>query len=178
MMQTLADHSDGTNPNEPHVEDVTGDVSVCLHSDEANSWGTTAASLVADLCADGTRLPVYWCGLYSPCMTLFLPVFIEGEIPSAQGIGGETPSPDSPWWTFHDVAQAAMSEGPEHRANIRATWKPLQEELLESAYDIAARGAEMMTDGHNSEAAKLTTEYMDLNFSRMMETARSLAGQG
>ena len=177
LMRTLADHSDGSNPDEPFVEDVTGDVSVCLHSDEANSWGTSAASLVADLCADGSRLPVYWCGLYSPCMTLFLPVFIEGELPAGQSIGGEKPSADSPWWTFHDIAMAAMADGPERRAAVRAAWKPLQAELLESAYEVAAKGGEMVASGRADEASRLTTSYMAENFDRMMDKACALAGQ-
>jgi dipeptidase len=177
LMRTLSDHGDGSSPSAPFVEDVTGDVSVCLHSDDRNSWGTTAASLVADLCADGSRLPVYWCGLYSPCMTLFLPVFIEGELPAGQSIGGKAPSGESPWWLFHNAAQSGMAEGPERRAQIRAAWKPLQAELLESAYDIAARGGEMVALGRADEAAKLTTEYMGENFGRMMDVARSLAGQ-
>lgn len=175
LMRVLADHSDGQNPDEPFVGDVRGNVSVCLHSDEARGWGTSAASLVADLCSDGSRLPVYWCGLYSPCMTLYLPTFIEGEIPQELSIGGKEPSDDSPWWTFQRLVQSGLKEGKERRDEIRAAWKPLQAELLESAYSVAKQGRGMFAGGNDADARRLLSSYMRENFTRMMETARALS---
>ena len=77
------------------MEDVEGDVSLCVHR-RGPTPASTAASVVADLCADGSRLPVYWCGMYSPCMTLFQPIFIDGQLPGVLGIGDERPGPGQP----------------------------------------------------------------------------------
>ena len=46
------------------------------------------------------RLPVYWCAMYSPCLSIYLPVFIEAELPPELSIGEQHPSADSPWWLF------------------------------------------------------------------------------
>ena len=173
MMSVISDHSSGENPDEPFVEDVEGDVSLCVHRRGPNP-ASTAASVVADLCADGSRLPVYWCGMYSPCMTLFQPVFIEGQLPEVLGIGGENPSPDSPWWLFNRLTNDGLRAGAERRAEIRAAWRPLQEELLESAYEIAVQAAELKSDDHQERAAALLTSYMAENTRRMLETARGL----
>lgn len=54
--------------------------SVCMHPVPDNVQSTTS-SVVADLWDDGSRLPVYWCCLYSPCMGVFFPIFLEGLIP-------------------------------------------------------------------------------------------------
>ncbi len=174
MMSVLSDHSDGSAPDEPFVEDVGGPVSLCVHRAGVESPGTTAASLVADLSADGARLPVYWCGLYSPCMTLFFPVFIEAELAAVLAIGDAQPSADSPWWLFHDLTHEELRDGPERRAEIRQGWAPLQRELLESAYDVAARGRVLMDDDREAEASSLLNEYMDGNVTSMLDTARSL----
>ena len=180
MMSVISDHSPGDTPDEPFVEDVNGGVSLCVHRDSP-APASTAASLIADLCADGTRLPVYWCGMYSPCMTLFQPMFIDGQLPEVMGVGGERPSADSPWWLFHRLTNDGLRAGPERRAEIRSTWRPLQEEMFESAYDIAARAAELQADGETARASALLTSYMAKNTRRMLETGRGLltgAGAG
>ncbi|MEZ4709110.1 MAG: hypothetical protein R3A44_18025 [Caldilineaceae bacterium] len=75
MMAILSDHGDGVAPDEPFQTQVRSSTGICRHPEADGSGGCTAASLVADLCADGSRLPVYWCSFYSPCLGLFLPIF-------------------------------------------------------------------------------------------------------
>jgi dipeptidase len=175
VMRVLSDHSDGSNPSEPFVEDVRGSVSICLHRDDPVNPGSSAASLVADLCADGSRLPVYWCGMYSPCMTLYMPVFIEGALPPRLAIGGKEPSDDSPWWAFYRLAQSGLREGKGRREQIRDAWRPLQLELMESAYEMAVIGRELVAEGRTADARKLLTGYMSQNFTRMTAIARALS---
>ena len=62
----------------------------------------------------------------------------------------------------------------ERRAEIRSTWRPLQEELFESAYDVAARAAQLQADGEAERASALLSSYMAENTRRMLETARGL----
>lgn len=182
MMRTLADHADGKHPDEPWAEDVRGPVSVCMHRTEQyvvqggpfRYPGSTAASLVADFSADGRRLPVYWCGMYSPCMTLFQPVFVEGDLPPALAVGGEKPSDDSPWWMFHRLTHDGLRAGPARRAQIRAAWRPLQDELFESAYAMAKRGRELIADGAAARTKTLLTRFMAENTVRMLELGRSI----
>lgn len=174
VMKILSDHSSGDDPTEPFVDDVSGQLSVCLHRTEGEQRGVSAASLVADLCATGKRLPVYWCGMYSPCMTLFLPTFIEGDVPAALAIGDGVPSDDSPWWKFYRLTQSGIAGGAERRTEIRAGWAPLQAELMESAYEMARSGKELHDAGREADAARLLTGYMNENFDRMADIARSL----
>jgi len=91
MMAILSDHSNGQNPGEPFQSAISPPPGICVHSKEDGTGGNTAASLVADLCHDGSRLAVYWCSMYSPCFGIFLPMFIEGELPPrAVHRGGRT----------------------------------------------------------------------------------------
>lgn len=177
VMKVLSDHSDGEDSSEPFVENVNDQLSVCLHRTEGDAGGVSAASLVADLCATGERLPVYWCGMYSPCMTMFLPTFIEGDLPPALSIGDATPSDDSPWWMFYRLTHSAVKDGVEREHEIKAAWKPLQVELMESAYHMATRGRELIANGRPDGARDLLSGYMHENFVRMMEIGVSLERQ-
>ena len=82
----------------------------------------------------------------------------------------------SPWWLFRQLALSGLREGPERRSQIRTAWSGLQEDLFESAYEMASRGTEMLTAGRETEASRMLTEYMEHAVARMLDRARSLAG--
>jgi secernin len=174
MISVLTDHSDGANPDEPQVSDVAGNVSICLHRRAGDESGASTASLVADLCATGERLPVYWTGLYSPCMTVFMPMFIEGDIPASLAIGGETASNDSPWWDFYRLTHHGLQAGADARTEIRSELSVLQSELFDSAYDMAEKGRDLVQNGAQGAASDLLTKYMAENAQRVISKVKSM----
>ena len=176
MMALLRDHSDGENSEEPFCEEMPTSISICVHY-SGERRGNTAASLVADLCSDGSRLPVYWCSLYSPCLGVFLPMFIEGQVPPVLANGAAQPSDESPWWLFRALERSVRRGDQfdiESINTIRSTWAPLQEELLESAYGIATEGRELIDSGQREIASKILTEYMHCNVNRALPIAREM----
>ena len=170
----LTDHSDGQNPDEPHVIDVAGTTSICVHRTTGESRGASTASLVADLCATDERLPVYWCGMYSPCMTVFMPIFIEGDLPGSLSVAREQPSGDSPWWDFYRLTHYGLQAGAEVRAEIRSELLVFQNELFESAYEMAKQGRELIGNGANGAASELLTGYMAENVERVVSKVKML----
>lgn len=161
LMAILADHGDSTSalPTGP---------TLCMHPYPGGSWGNTAASLVADLCADGSRLPVYWCSFYSPCLGLFLPIFLEGTLPPALSLGGKDPSDDSPWWGFHRLG-ALVREEPEPWAGwVRGAWHAIQEELIAEAYPLARHAKQMLDTGEGGAARQLLSDFMERNTRQML----------
>ena len=175
MMSVLSDHlldEDPSNQPDPFPGSQRG---VCTHSDDGVARGTTAASVIADLNSDGSRLPIYWCNLYSPCMGLYFPVFMEGTLPPELAIGGKTRSSDSPWWLFYDITQSGLANGHERVAEVRAAWAPLQTELFESADALAVEAAGLVADGQADRANKQLTAFMAESVGRMMIIARNLA---
>jgi dipeptidase len=174
MMALLRDHSDGLSPEEPLQEEIRPGGGLCYHSEADGTGGNTAASLVADLCADGSRLPVYWCSFYSPCLGVFLPVFLEGILPPVLSLGSAEPDEASPWWRFHRLSRWARAE-PETRISLlRARWATFQEALLNSAYVMAAEGRQLLDAGQAAEAARLLTEYMARCVTRILAIAGEL----
>jgi len=177
LAAVLTDHSDGQDPDEPHVvdvADVAGGISICVHRTTGESRGASTASLVADLCATGERLPVYWCGMYSPCMTVFMPMFIEGNLPGSLAIARELPSDDSPWWDFYRLTHYGLRAGAEVRSQIRSDLQALQNELFESAYEMAEKGRDLVGNGADGAASELLTGYMAENAERVISKVKSL----
>jgi secernin len=174
MIDVLSDHwlnDDLSSPPNPYFGDHRG---ICTHTQPGGAPSTTAASIVTDLRADDTRLPVYWCNLYSPCMGLFVPVFLQGELPERLSTGGRAPTADSPWWTFHAITQDGLATGRERVEEIRSAWAPLQAELLQSAYVKAEVGRNLIARGAAHEASEMLTEYMADNVNRMMAITETL----
>lgn len=177
MMALLADHSGAENPNEPWQQQIQPGQGICVHYDKPESGGNTAASLIADLCADGSRLPVYWCSFYSPCLSLFFPVFIEGRLPEVLSVGSEDPTPDSPWWRFHRLVHLARHQGPAGIEAARARWAGIQQDLISSAYPLAAQAQTLIDAGQGTEAEQRLTSFMSDSVQRMLDTADELIEQ-
>ena len=175
MMALLSDHADGDSEPGGFVTDIDPGRGICMHSADSDGvGGNTAASLVADLCEDGSRLPIYWTSMYSPCLGVFLPVFLQGELPAALSLGGAEPSSESVWWTFRRLA-GAVAESPGRRAaEVRARRAGLQSELLETAYAVAAKAGRLLSGRRGREAELMLTDYMATNLSAAVKTAETL----
>ena len=180
MMSVLSDHSDASEPNEPFQTGINPGSGICVHfkqDDEGKvTSGNTAASLVADLCADESRLPIYWCSFYSPCLSLFYPVFIEAELPSVLAKGGEhaEDDPDSPWWKFHRLNVIAREGGADAVTLVRRRWQGLQEEMMSTAYDVAVEGKRLIDAGEHERAERMLTLYVNENVGIMLDTVVEL----
>ena len=174
MMALLSDHSDGNAPDEPFQTEISGAPSICVHHDDKGEGGNTAASLIAHLCNDGSRLPVYWCSFYSPCLAIFLPMFIEGELPRVLAMGDETPSDDSPWWLFRQLSLKLRLEEPELIPIVQAKWQELQTQLFTTAYEIAKEGKFLIERGCESTVNQLLTRYMAENVEMMLGVVRGM----
>ena len=174
MMAILSDHADGQSPQEDWQTTVRSSTGICRHPEPNGEGGCTAASLVAELCDNGERLPIYWCSLYSPCLSLFLPIFIEGQLPPVLTLGDATPSADSPWWLFHKLNQLVLTGAPDAANRVRARWQPFQETLLASAHEIAHQAKHLLDEGRAAEATAHLTRYMAANAAHMVEMVHTL----
>lgn len=170
MMDLLSDHSDGNDPDEPFKKEHGTNGGICVHTEV----GVSAASLVADLCADASRLPIYWCSFYSPCLGIFFPVFIEGRLPEVLGVGESQQSLRSPWWRFHKLAHLA-AEDPEGRIPIlHREWLEIQQQLFETAQEAAIKGRELLDKDQAEEANAYLTEYMEESVNVVLEKSSEL----
>jgi secernin len=79
VQRVMRDHYDG---GDVHVPGATPDdpryFSVCMHADPV---GTTTASMVIELHGDAGRPLVAWMALTNPCVSPYLPVFVDAPVP-------------------------------------------------------------------------------------------------
>jgi hypothetical protein len=101
-------------------------------------------------------------------------MFIEGDIPSVLAIGGQMESYDSPWWDFYRLTHYGLRSGAQARADIRAELAILQNELFESAYEMAVKGHDLVENGANGAASDLLTKYMAENTRRAISKVKSM----
>jgi dipeptidase len=174
MMAILSDHSDGARPDEPFQTTFGQQGGICVHTAADGTGGNTAASLVADLCADGSRLPVYWCSFYSPCVGAFLPLFSEGDLPQVLALGDREPDDASPWWLFHRLSAAIRAEPAKRAPIVRDRFRAMQEVWRVSAYDTAREGRRLLDRGETEAARRLLTGSMEESVTEALSAAREL----
>src|SRR5262249_20827655 len=59
-----------------------GPAALCQHG-TGSTPTYTAASLVVGLGKDTSKLTPVWCAFGPPCITVFFPIFLDGELPAA-----------------------------------------------------------------------------------------------
>ncbi len=143
LRTALRDHYGAATPGVELPFDDEQRFGICMHADPV---GTTTASMIAQLPADTDTAPRYWASLGSPCLGIFLPIFIAGELPAALALGGVEPTPDSPWWRFKTLLTLVEGDWPRHAAPVRATWDALEARLDAEAATVAGHETEFMGD--------------------------------
>jgi len=143
LRTALRDHYGAASPGVELPFDDEHRFGVCMHADPV---GTTTASMIAQLPADGAAPPRYWASLGSPCVGVFLPLFLAGELPAALALGGAEPTPDAPWWRFKELLTRVERDWPRHAAPVRAAWDALEARFDAEAATVAGHETEFMHD--------------------------------
>lgn len=90
--------------------------SVCMHAEPV---GTTTASVIAEIPPAADEPLTYWASLGSPCLGVFVPLYVDADVPAALGRGGEHPSGDSPWWQAKRILTLVEADWPQRAPRVR-----------------------------------------------------------
>jgi secernin len=144
---------------------------LCAHSDPV-SW--TTASLVAPLPADSSAPWPVWVAFATPCTGTYLPVYLDGVLPPALARGGEEPDPESAWWTFKRLQDAAAADWARHTPLLREAWAEFEDEVEaeRKAAEASARAASV--DGDRDAAALIVSDIMARTVEDAMKRAEML----
>jgi secernin len=132
MMSFLRDHGDGDRRTPANFGPT-----VCMHP-QPPTGGQTAASMVAHLHPAGTTV---WCSLVTPCISIFLPFFVDAAVPDVLAVGADRFSATSPWWRLKRLLNRAAESWATSFPRLRDHWRDWQESLLREAeqYRAASR---------------------------------------
>jgi dipeptidase len=151
MMSLLRDHGAAADNQVPGTAGPT----LCVHPGSAQ----TAASLVAHLHPDGV---IAWCSLVTPCLSIFLPFFVDAAVPDALAQGGATFTPASPWWRIKRLLTRATDDWAASFPRFRAHWQDWQQGLLREAGHYRTATADHKSMWVNRNVTKLLTEIAAL----------------
>lgn len=150
MFARLRDHGEEC----PHPG-AGGQGRVCMHAVSAHQGSETAAAMVAELSADGP--PVLWCAPGSPCLSAFVPVWIDAGVPE----GWAQPAPAAPdiWWQTERMQRLAERDYARFAPRVRAALDPVEARGLAAVAALplrapaSARGALTRALGADHAAA-------------------------
>lgn len=144
---------------------------VCMHADPV---GTTAASVVARLSRREDQPHCYWGSLGAPCVGVFLPYYVDAELPPVLSRGGKRPSEGSAWWGFRELLRLVECD-PEHRApHVRGCWDELEENVLAESGAVEQEAARLRRAGNSTAAADLLGGFTERNVREMMRRLAAL----
>ena len=107
----------------------------------AEPVGTTTASMIARLAPSSDEPLTYWASLGSPCLSAFIPLYVDADVPAALTRGGEHAADDSLWWQAQRI-----------RTLVEANWSERGPLVRNDLDQFEARVAERM------EREKITIE--------------------
>jgi len=159
LRSALRDHYGGW-PRAGYAPDDERYFSVCMHAEPV---GTTTASMIARLPAEGADLLRYWGSLGAPCVGVFLPWYMDGELPPVLGRGGEAPSVESPWWRFDALLMLVERDWPRLGPQVRMYWDDLERVLDGEAAEVETKAVRLRRAGQHDAAGRLLTRFMEAN---------------
>jgi len=149
LRRALRDHYDsGTTFTPGRAPDDERCYSVCMHADPV---GTTTASMIARLAPGEDEVQTYWASLGSPCLGVFLPLYVGAEVPAELARAGEQPSDDSPWWRFKALltrVEQNWSQAP----RLRASWDELEARIEAEREQVESQARDRLQRGDRAGA--------------------------
>jgi dipeptidase len=177
MMRFLRDHGESGTILPAQRDPESADFfTLCLHADPV---GTTTASMVARLRARWDGRPEIWASLAAPCTGVFLPLYLEGDVPAAYARGGASPDRASPWWRFKALQNAVLARPRGELMRLQRCWGEWEQELASRSEVLAEEVRALRRRGDSEAVRRLTSRFMEDN---LEETLRRLeaweAGEG
>jgi dipeptidase len=174
LCAALRDHYGATAHRAAETPDDERYFAVCMHADPV---GTTTASMVARLAEDPDDLLRYWGSLGSPCVGVFLPLYVDGELPAALARGGAEPAPDAPWWRFKHLLALVEADVLRRGPHARAFWDEFEHMLEGEAAEVEHKVLRLRRAGQRDSAARLLTRFMDANVALALERLERLISE-
>jgi dipeptidase len=174
LRAALRDHYGSVEHRPAAAPDDERFFAVCMHAEPV---GTTTASMIARLPADGDDLLRYWGSLGSPCVGIFLPWYVDGELPAGLARGGAEASADAPWWRFKQLLTLVEADVSRRGAHARGYWDELEPVIDGEAAEVEAKAGKLRRAGQYDSAARLLTRFMDANLALTLERLERLISE-
>jgi secernin len=175
LRRLLGDHYEGTRYEVDPLAEAGPVPPLCRHAVRTAPAGATvtAASFVAALTADANDLPVAWCAFGPPCLSVYFPVFLDGELPAAFTCGTAAVHGDSLWWRTQQLL-GLIEAAPERLDLAHEPLARLQGRFELDVEEFAAEGAALKRRGARDELQRLAGSLMQSHVERFDEVLQGV----
>jgi dipeptidase len=118
-------HVPGAMPDDPRY------FSVCMHADPV---GTTTASMVVELDGDASKPLVAWMAMTNPCVSPYLPVFVDAPMPRELTADGE----EGAWRRFKVLLTEVEKDFATRAPLVRDFWRDVETGIRRDVSDSLA----------------------------------------
>jgi secernin len=151
----LSDHYEGMHSEVDPLWKNHHHAPLCQHAPAQ----ATAASLVASLGQRPATLQVAWCAFGPPCVSVYFPILLQGELPEPFTVGGRTPRSDSCWWRIHRLVQQ-LQQDPARWTSARAAFSRLQTCFDQETEEFLAEMTPFQQTGQMADLQRRCTLFM------------------
>lgn len=172
LRRLLGDHYEGMQGEVDPFGAELGPTPICQHGVGAGER-LTSASLVAPLAEGADHLPMAWCSFGPPCLAVFFPVFLDGELPAAFGEVGHHPGVRS-LWTSSLRLHEQLRRNPRRLPLLHETFGRLQERFDQEVEEFSAGAVPLKKQGNRGELQRRAALFMQHTIERFDEALESL----
>jgi secernin len=174
MMRALRDHYDSGTVFAPgRTPDDGKCFTICMH---AEPIGTTTASVIAHLRGEAGAT-VYWASLGAPCCGVFMPLYIDGEIPQALTRAGSEFSEDSAWWLFKRLNELVAEDYAGRTPRVQEIWSALEADFRDKSATIEADAEKLRSQGEPEQARATLTLFMRKNLDSVLSKLSEITAE-
>jgi secernin len=176
----LADHYEGTSSEVDPLQPGSS-APLCRHPG-AGAATTTTASLIAELSPDPELPAMAWCAFGPPCASVYLPVFLDGDLPESWTRGKATADPRSLWWRTQ-LLMKLMGGTPERWLHLQNSLGLVQARIDQETEEFRAEALALKRRGEHDILRRQATFFMqnhqerlEVEFRRIQALDRAMAG--
>ncbi|HEV3203141.1 MAG TPA: hypothetical protein VGY77_02100, partial [Gemmataceae bacterium] len=151
LRRVLSDHYEGTHFEVDPNGQSAGPVPLCQHGNGLRISGT-AFSTIMQISGNDSRLPIAWCAFGPPCVNIYFPLLVEGELPQACILG------DLPI-RMVGLLQKFRNDS-EGKERVRDSLGRLQARFDQEADEFATEGASLKRRDRQFELQRLAGNFM------------------
>ena len=175
MAALLRDHgAPGAGPQSHRANDDEARYTLCMHAEPV---GTTTASMIAPLPMDRSSPWPVWICFGSPCLGVFLPVYIDGVLPPQLARGGAT-SPDDPssslWWAMHRVNEVVALNAASRTPIVTARFAQRADNIESDRRRVEAEALALALADEQVEVARVLSDFMGATVRDVMDDVDDL----
>jgi secernin len=172
LRRLLSDHYEGTRAEVDPLAPA-GPTPLCRHATRANPSATNA-SFIAEMTAEADSVPMAWCAFGPPCMSVYLPIFLEGELPEALS---RNSAPGSLWWRMQATVNAMREDGA-HRARLRSSFAQVQARFDQEAEEFRIEAVALKRNGEQDVLRRQAGLFMQGHVEQLEAEFQRLQVQG